>query len=135
MVDHMFPFFNVVPDLKKRLLRLKWRSIERIPNISLPLLLLSSDKDEIVPNGHMHALQKAATGAKFVDFHTFEEATHNDIWLKGGVKYWQAKKGFIERVTAITREAPACAHAPVSIVKSELAGMQISVLKKLASRT
>jgi len=100
MVDHMFPFLSPLGPLKQKFLRLRWRSIDVFGKISLPLLLLSSDKDEIVPAGHMHTLKAAATGAEFCEMHTFPQATHNDIFQAGGQKFWDAKRNFIKKVTA-----------------------------------
>lgn len=132
MVDHMFPFFNVWPWLKKRLLRLKWRSVDSIANIKLPLLLMTSVKDEIVPTVLMHDLRKAATGAVSCDFHEFKDATHNDIWMKGGAQYWQAKKSFIDKVAHSVRSAPTAAATPILIVRADLQTMKGAQIKKLA---
>ena len=47
----------------------------------------------------MRQLHAAASAASPRTFHQFE-ATHNDIWVKGGRRYWDAKRGFIEGVLA-----------------------------------
>jgi len=48
----------------------------------------------------MHALKEAATGAEFLDFHTFPKASHNDIFITGGRKYWDAKAAFLKKCTS-----------------------------------
>lgn len=110
-VDAKFPFLNV-PFFKDFFLRLKWDSETAIKTLppTLPILFLSSTKDEIVPSSQMHALKKAAVdstegyyegagGASSVavaerTLVSFD-ATHNDIWLAGGHSYWAAKKTFL----------------------------------------
>merc|ERR1712224_490996 len=101
--------------------RLQWRSIDVIHDIDVPLLLLSSDKDEIVPKVHMHRLSRAA---KTAELHTFPDATHNDIFHAGGRRYWAIKGDFIERVIRELHATP--------IARSQLEAMTIAGLKELA---
>jgi fermentation-respiration switch protein FrsA (DUF1100 family) len=104
-VDAKFPFLNV-PFFKEFFLRLKWDSLRAIKTLpaSLPILFMSSNKDEIVPAAQMRALKDAAVEAAFGagpngmtaerKFVTFD-ATHNDIWAAGGQEYWFQKNSFI----------------------------------------
>ena len=94
MVDTKFPFLNV-PFFKELFMRLKWDSIGTIPSIALPILFLSSARDEIVPREQMVALHAAAAAASPRQFHSFAGAMHNDIWVKGGMDYWRAKQSFM----------------------------------------
>lgn len=146
MVDCMFPFFKPLGGLKKWFLRLSWRSIDVIGDITLPTLFLSADKDEIVPNTHMHALEGAATSTSFKEMHTFKDATHNDIWERGGEAYWRAKRKFLDRVlghgvtthktTQDTAQAAGSEErvGPVVVMKTDLAEMQGTELKRLAQQ-
>ena len=93
MVDAKFPFLNI-PFFKEFFLRLKWDSLSTIRRLSLPILFLSSARDEIVPASQMVALHDAAAAASTRKFHLFREATHNDISVKGGQDYWDAKRRF-----------------------------------------
>ena len=93
MVDAKFPFLNI-PFFKEFFLRLKWDSLSTIRRLSLPILFLSSARDEIVPASQMVALHDAAAAASTRKFHLFSEATHNDISVKGGQDYWDAKRRF-----------------------------------------
>jgi hypothetical protein len=56
MLDSVFPIF-AYEFLKKRFLRLKWRNIDHIPKITVPMIMLSSVHDEIVPASHMLRLK------------------------------------------------------------------------------
>eukprot|EP00618_Florenciella_parvula_P037025 CAMPEP_0119501300 /NCGR_PEP_ID=MMETSP1344-20130328/23180_1 /TAXON_ID=236787 /ORGANISM="Florenciella parvula, Strain CCMP2471" /LENGTH=327 /DNA_ID=CAMNT_0007537457 /DNA_START=1 /DNA_END=984 /DNA_ORIENTATION=+ len=94
MVDCKFPFLNI-PFFKEQFLRLQWRSIDKVGKITMPMLFLASVQDEIVPFEHMQKLSEAATSARTKTFHQFD-ATHNDIWVKGGRRYWDAKGSFIK---------------------------------------
>jgi len=100
MADSMFPFLKLLGSVKRSLMRLKWRSIDVIHEITLPLLFLSADKDEIVPKVQMHMLKSKASAA-ICEMHTFKDASHNDIWEKGGAEYWTAKKEFVDRVSLL----------------------------------
>ena len=95
MVDAKFPFLNI-PFFKNFFLRLHWDSLAAIRGLSLPILFLSSAKDEIVPREQMIALHSAATAAAARRFHVFKDTTHNDIWSKGGYAYWDAKRAFVQ---------------------------------------
>ena len=45
MVGHLFPFLQPVPQsIKRQLLRLRWRSIDVVGDITLPMLFLSADQ-------------------------------------------------------------------------------------------
>lgn len=48
IVDAIFPFF--VSYLKGLILRLEWRSIDRIGHIKHPILFLCGEQDEVVPH-------------------------------------------------------------------------------------
>mmetsp|Transcript_32505 Transcript_32505/g.43982 ORF Transcript_32505/g.43982 Transcript_32505/m.43982 type:complete len:304 (-) Transcript_32505:107-1018(-) len=99
MVDAKFPFLNV-PYFKDFFLRLHWRSIDKIPSVTIPLLFMSSIHDEIVPPSQMKMLYESAKGAKEKKFVSFL-ATHNDISKEGGAhvnpgeRYWKAKSDFV----------------------------------------
>jgi fermentation-respiration switch protein FrsA (DUF1100 family) len=94
MVDKMFPFL-AVGDLKNQFLRLKWDSITKVRDISLPMLFIGGKQDEIVPAEHMLELYDAAVGASSKKFHEVEDGTHNDTWVKGGAAYWKMKRDFL----------------------------------------
>eukprot|EP00656_Telonema_subtile_P029870 TRINITY_DN3292_c0_g1_i4.p1 TRINITY_DN3292_c0_g1~~TRINITY_DN3292_c0_g1_i4.p1 ORF type:complete len:147 (-),score=30.96 TRINITY_DN3292_c0_g1_i4:78-518(-) len=100
MVGSVFPplgwAVKYSPALRDRFLRLQWRSIDVISQITYPILMLSSLEDEIVPAGHMQLLKASATGSKSCVLESFH-ATHNDIWMAAGEGYWQVKKRFIEQ--------------------------------------
>jgi len=95
VVDAMFPFLAYKP-LKKRFLRVKWETIERIKNIEVPLLFLSGQKDEIIPPWHTKALHTGATKSPVNRVIEFPEGQHNDTWEKGGSKYWEVQADFIK---------------------------------------
>jgi pimeloyl-ACP methyl ester carboxylesterase len=94
-VDAKFPVLNV-PYFKELCLRLKWDSAATVGRLTLPLLLLSSTKDEIVPAAQMARLRDLAVRVSAKAFHAFD-ATHNDIWAAAGASYWAAKKSFIQQ--------------------------------------
>ncbi|MEO1856687.1 MAG: alpha/beta hydrolase [Rubritalea sp.] len=56
----------------------RFPNIERIKNITLPLMLIHGDQDEVIPQSHGKALVSAHKG-KHV-FHSLEGRGHNDIY-------------------------------------------------------
>lgn len=55
----------------------KWKSLETISSIKIPILLLAGKKDELVPFSHMKLLQEAVSkNNSNVYFHSFEDGHH-----------------------------------------------------------
>ena len=94
MVDHIFPHLN---RFKNLILKMFWPSIDRIPNVRVPMLFIVGTHDEIVPPPHAKKLHDAAVNAPFRQFHQVHGGTHNDTWLKGGKDYVYALKEFLEK--------------------------------------
>ena len=94
MVDHIFPHLS---RFKNLILRMFWPSIDRIPNVRVPMLFIVGTHDEIVPPPHAKKLHDAASNAPFKQFHQVHGGTHNDTWLKGGKDYIYALKEFLEK--------------------------------------
>ena len=95
MIGSVFPFLNFSV-VKNFCLRLKWESCKWIEFIPYPMLLISGLKDELVPPSHMSHLKNLCD--KFSvksELFTVENGTHNDTWVVGGDKYWEAQKTFI----------------------------------------
>ena len=57
MVDHIFPLLSYFKHLVQRIY---WPSIDRIPNVKVPILFLVGMNDEIVPSNHANRLYEAA---------------------------------------------------------------------------
>jgi len=94
MVKKVFRFldFDIV---KKYMLRLEWKSIERIDQITCPILFLASGRDEIVPSDQMIKLHQSASNSSFKSWHSIPGAMHNDAWLSGGSEYWEQLRLFL----------------------------------------
>jgi len=78
----------------------KWDSASKLPRIPLttPILMLSGSRDEVVPQAHMHELErvlrevpgKGRRPGRFVEFVT---GAHNDTCIQPG--YWSAIADFL----------------------------------------
>ena len=66
MVDHIFPLLRHVKSL---ILRIHWPSINRIPNVKVPVFFIVGTNDEIVPSYHTGKLFEAAKNAVFKDMY------------------------------------------------------------------
>ncbi|KAK9811929.1 hypothetical protein WJX73_000425 [Symbiochloris irregularis] len=82
------------------LIRNKWNSLEQIPKLQgLPLLLMSSLQDELLPPAQMQQLYKAVTasGSKDCTWVEFEDAGHMDAYEVAQQEYWPALMQFFKR--------------------------------------
>lgn len=43
MADHVFPFFKWIPNLKQRMIKLNWASIEEVAHIRTPIFYITGD--------------------------------------------------------------------------------------------
>jgi hypothetical protein len=94
MVDHIFPLLSY---FKHLIQRIYWPSIDRIPNVRVPLLFIVGLSDEIVPANHVSRLFEAAKAAAFKQMYQVHGGMHNDTWYKGGKDYIYAIKDFIDK--------------------------------------
>lgn len=76
-----------------RLLRTRYDSLGKIPQVTAPLFVLHGDRDEVVPFEQGRRLYDAANEPK--TFYTIVGASHNDTYLVGGAPYWQAWERFL----------------------------------------
>ncbi|KAL1524931.1 hypothetical protein AB1Y20_019808 [Prymnesium parvum] len=95
MLGAVYPWLNW-QFVRRWLLRLKWRSIEHIRQVRLPILFIRGLQDEIVPADHTLRLRDAAEAATSVQVHTVPDGTHNDTWLKAGEDYFAWLRSFMQ---------------------------------------
>jgi fermentation-respiration switch protein FrsA (DUF1100 family) len=76
------------------LVRGRYDSVSRIKRISVPILVLHGDRDDIVPIELGRSLYEAANGPK--TFYTIAGAGHNDTYAVGGEPYFAALDGFLQ---------------------------------------
>jgi len=100
VVDALFPLL-AFDSLKKRFLRLRWESIERVRDIEVPMLFLTGQKDEMIPPDHSKALHARADKSKLRRNIFFAEGSHNDTWEKGGDEYWEVQEAFLKDCLAL----------------------------------
>jgi fermentation-respiration switch protein FrsA (DUF1100 family) len=97
--DLVDTIFSYLKPIKPWVLRLKWKSRDRISKISCPILFLSGLQDEVVPFFHMRTLYDLATAAEFRQISCFSAGKHNDTWKEGGEAYTQIVTDFLNRET------------------------------------
>ncbi len=78
------------------LLRDRFNSLGKIPNVKDPLLFFHGDHDEIVPYRYGLELYEAAPEPK--EFVPLKGAGHNDTYLVGGEAYFEKLRGFVEKL-------------------------------------
>ena len=98
MVDVVLP---LVAPLKHLVLRIGWKSLDRISTITTPILFVSGRRDEIVPARHMDALMHAATSSIYCTMHKVENGQHNDTWTKNIGAYNAAVQAFMTKIGAV----------------------------------
>lgn len=94
VVDSLFPLL-AFRSLKDRFLRLKWESSERIKSLKVPVLVLTGEKDEMIPPWHSRVLYESAIASSDRRRESFAEGSHNDTWERGGKRYWEVQASFL----------------------------------------
>jgi fermentation-respiration switch protein FrsA (DUF1100 family) len=74
------------------LLRNRYDSLGKVPELKVPLLVLHGDRDSIVPLKHGKAVYEAAPEPK--EFYTIVGAGHNDTYYVGGGPYFRKLREF-----------------------------------------
>ena len=103
MVDILFFFIKHV---KQFLLKIGWNSDQIVPELSLPILYVTGDMDELVPQEMTLKLYELSKNARFKELLVIKNGTHNDSWYVGRHEYIEKLQKFIR--SCITRyEIPA----------------------------
>lgn len=86
---------DVYPFIPSRLVHSEFTTIDYIRNITVPVLIMHSPDDNIIPFRHGEELYEAASEPKY-----FIELSggHNDNFMVSGKQYFEALKRFINRV-------------------------------------
>ena len=90
LVDTQFPYLRFI---KKFVLRLQWDTLNWLESFpkDVPLMLISSVNDEIVPHEHRLELYEMAKKLEIkVHLEIFSNAGHNDVWVSGN-QYWASQ--------------------------------------------
>jgi fermentation-respiration switch protein FrsA (DUF1100 family) len=95
MIDVVFPLLRRF----KWLSRNKWDTASLIPQLRLPILFLSGQKDELVPPRMMRTLFDAAINARKKELVTFKDGHHNDTWLSES--YQEAIQRFLSGLNLV----------------------------------
>ncbi len=97
--------FTSISDMAKRtvpmlphdtLISTKFDSISKISGISVPLLVLHGDRDEVVPIELGQQLYEEANEPK--EFYTIHGAGHNDAYVAGGEEYFSTLCQFLTKL-------------------------------------
>jgi pimeloyl-ACP methyl ester carboxylesterase len=91
MVDQLMP---MVAFFKRFIQRIFYPTIERIPQVTCPILFVRGMRDEIVPNDHTQRLYHAATKSPLKQLYECENGDHNMTWKIGGDQYIRAFNTF-----------------------------------------
>ena len=77
------------------LLPYRFDSLGAIAGVTVPILVLHGDRDEIVPFSMGERLFDAAIASRSRAFYTISGAGHNDTVFVGGAEYWRAWRAFL----------------------------------------
>jgi fermentation-respiration switch protein FrsA (DUF1100 family) len=117
MVDTMF--FPPITTFKHHVLTLEWKTIDLCPAISLPVLFVTGDEDEIVPTKMTYQLYAASTNAPIRLMLDIAGGTHNDTWIHGYKKYMQKLKYFFKEASKFKSDHSAKKETEYSDGKTE----------------
>ena len=101
--------FTSIPDMARAaypflppvgpLIRTRYATVAKARRLTLPLLMLHGERDDIVPLAQGRRVFEAAGGPK--RFVTIAGAGHNDTYLVGGDAYWDAFAAFLDSIGAV----------------------------------
>jgi fermentation-respiration switch protein FrsA (DUF1100 family) len=74
--------------------RTRYESLDRVPRLRMPLLVVQGDRDEIVPPIQGRRLFDSAPEPK--RYYAIPGAGHNDTFYVGGEAYWRTIADFLE---------------------------------------
>jgi fermentation-respiration switch protein FrsA (DUF1100 family) len=78
------------------LLGSRFALLERLPQITVPVLIIHGDRDHVIPLQLGKAVFDAARSPK--ELYVVSGADHNDLYVVGGQAYFQRLKQFAEKV-------------------------------------
>ena len=94
MAGVLYPF---LPAFLFRRLRGRYATVERVPKVEAPLLVIHGTSDDLVPLGMGLELLEAARGHK--EWLGVEGAGHNDVYWVGGESYFKRIGEFVWKQT------------------------------------
>ena len=89
MARAVYPFLPLWPFVRTR-----YDNEAKAPRLTVPLLVLHGDRDEVVPFAQGRRVFEAAPGPK--RFFAIPGAGHNDTYIVGGEAYWNVVRDFLE---------------------------------------
>jgi fermentation-respiration switch protein FrsA (DUF1100 family) len=104
--------FTSVADVARRTIfaplapfvRTRYDSLDRVPRLRMPLLVMQGDRDEVIPAALGRRLFDAAPEPK--RHYAIPGAGHNDTYLVGGEAYWRELADFLDGVARAGRAGP-----------------------------
>lgn len=91
--------FGLFPSLPLGgLIRTKFDSINKIPKVHCPILVIHGTKDSVIPFSHGKKLFDAATGTAQKAFYAVTGGDHNDTYLVDGDSYFEQLGSFIKNI-------------------------------------
>jgi fermentation-respiration switch protein FrsA (DUF1100 family) len=88
------------PGVDAQLFQGQYESLERVKNLTIPLLVVHGTRDDLVPVEQGKKLFAAHSGriGKQKQLYLIEDAGHNDTYYVGGEAYFETLERFIRRV-------------------------------------
>lgn len=123
MVDSLMPFLSYV---KPIVLRIDWNNERAIQKVTHPILFVAGVQDELVPHHHMKTLHRLAVSSKRAVWFEVRNGTHNDTWVRGGDRYFDALRAFLDSVVATrasTCASPASSDEPMTATEGSIPNM------------
>ena len=103
MVDELFFFAKY---FKRLILNNHWPSIDHVGTIRNPLLFITGDRDELVPQEMTVRLHAAAKSSAYKQLYVVKDGTHSDTWYVGGNNYLQKLKKFFDKALGMQQVMP-----------------------------
>jgi len=103
MAEELFPIFKYRPIrvIKQILLRIGWYSDQLVGDITIPILYITGQEDEIVPYTQTLKLHALSTKSALVELYMVKDGSHMDTWFKDISAYMEKVNNFMIKCISI----------------------------------
>ena len=102
MADAVFSFLKFIPTLKKKMLRLRWESIDQVEYIKTPIFFISGDMDTLVPTEMTYRLDEKTKNSESKEVWIIPGGQHNNTFAIAGPMYFTRLRQFLDKCKSIT---------------------------------
>jgi fermentation-respiration switch protein FrsA (DUF1100 family) len=97
MAESVFPMFKLIPQIKNKMLRLRWESEKQVPHLTTPIFYISGDVDTFVPTAQTWELYNKSTKTQWKEIWIVPGGNHNNTFMMAGPAYFTKCQDFMDK--------------------------------------